>query len=99
MVEHSAGYVGRISLRALRASEAGIDIPRGPEQPGLAEIPAGCEMRPARPASRSGPPGATHLCITAVLSQGARWPARAVMGQVTLTLKRGTGTITTWQRL
>jgi NADP-dependent 3-hydroxy acid dehydrogenase YdfG len=41
MVAHSAEYVGRIILRALRTGEASIDIPHGPEQPGLAEIPAG----------------------------------------------------------
>jgi NADP-dependent 3-hydroxy acid dehydrogenase YdfG len=41
MVAHSAEYVGRIILRALRTGEASIDIPHGPEQPRLAEIPAG----------------------------------------------------------
>jgi NADP-dependent 3-hydroxy acid dehydrogenase YdfG len=40
MVAHSAEYVGRIILRALRTGEATIDIPHGPEQPSLAEIPA-----------------------------------------------------------
>jgi NADP-dependent 3-hydroxy acid dehydrogenase YdfG len=41
MVAHSAAYVGRIIVRALRTGEASIDIPHGPEQPGLAQIPAG----------------------------------------------------------
>jgi NADP-dependent 3-hydroxy acid dehydrogenase YdfG len=41
MVPHSAEYVGRIILRALRSGEASIDIPHGPEQPGLAGLPAG----------------------------------------------------------
>ncbi len=40
MVPHSPEYVGRIILRALRTGEPAIDIPHGPEQPGLAEIPA-----------------------------------------------------------
>jgi hypothetical protein len=41
MVAHSAGYVGRIILRARRTGEASTDIPHGPESPGRAEIPAG----------------------------------------------------------
>jgi NADP-dependent 3-hydroxy acid dehydrogenase YdfG len=41
MVPHSARYVGQIIVRALRTGEASIDIPHGPEQPGLAGIPAG----------------------------------------------------------
>ena len=41
MVPHSAQYVGGIILRALRSGEASIDIPHGPEQPGLAGLPAG----------------------------------------------------------
>jgi NADP-dependent 3-hydroxy acid dehydrogenase YdfG len=41
MVAHSAEYVGSVILRALRTGEASIDIPHGPEQPRLAEIPAG----------------------------------------------------------
>jgi NADP-dependent 3-hydroxy acid dehydrogenase YdfG len=41
MVAHSAEYVGAVILRALRTGEASIDIPHGPEQPRLAEIPAG----------------------------------------------------------
>jgi NADP-dependent 3-hydroxy acid dehydrogenase YdfG len=41
MVAHSAEYVGRIILRALRTGAASIDIPHGPEQPALAEIPDG----------------------------------------------------------
>jgi short-subunit dehydrogenase len=40
MVAHSPEYVGRVILRALRTGEPSIDIPHGPEQPGLAEIPA-----------------------------------------------------------
>jgi NAD(P)-dependent dehydrogenase (short-subunit alcohol dehydrogenase family) len=40
MVPHSPEYVGRIILRALRTGEPAIDIPHGPEQPGLADIPA-----------------------------------------------------------
>lgn len=40
MVAHSASYVGRVVLRALVAGEERIDIPHGPEQPELAEIPA-----------------------------------------------------------
>ena len=40
MVPHSAEYVGRIILRALRSGEASIDIPHGPEQPGLDALPA-----------------------------------------------------------
>jgi hypothetical protein len=40
MVPHSAEYVGRIIVRALRSGEASIDIPHGPEQPGLAGLPA-----------------------------------------------------------
>jgi NAD(P)-dependent dehydrogenase (short-subunit alcohol dehydrogenase family) len=40
MVPHRPEYVGRIILRALRSGEACIDIPHGPEQPGLEEIPA-----------------------------------------------------------
>jgi short-subunit dehydrogenase len=41
MVPHTAESVGRIILRALRSGEAGIDIPHGPGQPGLAGLPAG----------------------------------------------------------
>ena len=41
MVPHSAGYVGRIILRALRSGEARIDIPHGPEQAGPAGLTAG----------------------------------------------------------
>ena len=41
MMPHSAEYVGRIILRVLRSGEACIDIPHGPEQPGLAGLPAG----------------------------------------------------------
>lgn len=40
MVAHSADYVGRVILRALRTGEERIDIPHGPEQPELTELPA-----------------------------------------------------------
>ncbi len=40
MMAHSAEYVGRVILRALRTGEERIDIPHGPEQPELAEPPA-----------------------------------------------------------
>ena len=36
---HSAEYVGKVVLRALRTGEERIDIPHGPEQPELTEIP------------------------------------------------------------
>ena len=36
MVAHSPEYAGRFILRALRTGEERIDIPHGPEQPGLA---------------------------------------------------------------
>jgi NADP-dependent 3-hydroxy acid dehydrogenase YdfG len=39
MPVHSAEYVGAVILRALRTGEERIDIPLGPEQPGLADIP------------------------------------------------------------
>jgi short-subunit dehydrogenase len=39
MVVHSAEYVGRVILRALRTGEERIDIPHGPEQPELVEVP------------------------------------------------------------
>jgi short-subunit dehydrogenase len=38
---HSADYVGRVVLRALRTGEEAIDIPHGAEQPELAELPTG----------------------------------------------------------
>jgi NADP-dependent 3-hydroxy acid dehydrogenase YdfG len=41
MVAHSARYVGQIIVRALRTGEASIDIPHGPERPGLADMPVG----------------------------------------------------------
>jgi len=37
---HSADYVGRVVLRALRTGEERIDIPHGPEQAVLTEVPA-----------------------------------------------------------
>jgi NAD(P)-dependent dehydrogenase (short-subunit alcohol dehydrogenase family) len=37
----SAGYVGRVVVRALRTGEEFIDIPHGAEQPDFAELPAG----------------------------------------------------------
>jgi NADP-dependent 3-hydroxy acid dehydrogenase YdfG len=40
MIAHRPEYVARIILRALRGGEACIDIPHGPEQPGMAEIAA-----------------------------------------------------------
>jgi NADP-dependent 3-hydroxy acid dehydrogenase YdfG len=40
MIAHSPQYVASIILRALRTGEERIDIPHGPEQPGLAELPA-----------------------------------------------------------
>src|SRR5450759_1010197 len=39
MVAHSTEYVGKVVLRALRTGEERIDIPHGPEQPELTEIP------------------------------------------------------------
>lgn len=39
MVAHSPAYVGAVILRALRTGEEVIDIPHGPEQPGLADPP------------------------------------------------------------
>ncbi len=39
VVAHSAEYVGKVVLRALRTGEERIDIPHGPEQPELTEIP------------------------------------------------------------
>ena len=35
VVPHSAEYVGRVVLRALRTGEGVIDVPHGPEQPGF----------------------------------------------------------------
>ena len=40
MVAHSADYVGRVILRALRTGEERIDIPHGPEEPELTALPA-----------------------------------------------------------
>jgi NAD(P)-dependent dehydrogenase (short-subunit alcohol dehydrogenase family) len=40
-VVHSTDYVAGVVLRALRTGEDRIDIPHGPEQPGLIEVPAG----------------------------------------------------------
>jgi NADP-dependent 3-hydroxy acid dehydrogenase YdfG len=37
LIAHSPEYVGRVILRALRTGEERIDIPHGPEQPGVAE--------------------------------------------------------------
>jgi NAD(P)-dependent dehydrogenase (short-subunit alcohol dehydrogenase family) len=37
MVPHTAEYVGRVILRALRTGEPRIDIPHGPERPELTE--------------------------------------------------------------
>ena len=41
MIAHSPEYVGQFILRALRTGEERIDIPHGPEQPGLAAVPPG----------------------------------------------------------
>ena len=41
MIAHSPEYAGQFILRALRTGEERIDIPHGPEQPGLAVVPAG----------------------------------------------------------
>jgi NAD(P)-dependent dehydrogenase (short-subunit alcohol dehydrogenase family) len=38
MIAHSPAYVGAFILRALRTGEEVIDIPHGPEQPGLARV-------------------------------------------------------------
>lgn len=40
-VVHSTDYVAGVVLRALRSGEDRIDIPHGPEQPALVEVPAG----------------------------------------------------------
>jgi short-subunit dehydrogenase len=39
MVVHSPDYVASVVLRLLRTGEASFDIPHGPEQPGLAQLP------------------------------------------------------------
>ena len=38
MIAHSPAYVGAFIVRALRTGEEVIDIPHGPEQPGLARV-------------------------------------------------------------
>jgi NAD(P)-dependent dehydrogenase (short-subunit alcohol dehydrogenase family) len=43
MVAHSAQYVGRVILRALRTGEPRIDIPHGPEQPELTDAAAAAD--------------------------------------------------------
>ena len=40
MVAHSPDYVAGVVLRLLRTGEESFDIPHGPEQPGLAQVPA-----------------------------------------------------------
>jgi NADP-dependent 3-hydroxy acid dehydrogenase YdfG len=40
MVAHSPDYVAGVVLRLLRTGEESFDIPHGPEQPGLADVPA-----------------------------------------------------------
>jgi NADP-dependent 3-hydroxy acid dehydrogenase YdfG len=40
MVVQSPGYVAGVVLRLLRTGEESFDIPHGPEQPGLADVPA-----------------------------------------------------------
>ena len=37
---HSAEYVGKVILRALRTGEERIEIPHGPERADLTEVPA-----------------------------------------------------------
>ncbi len=39
MVVHSPDYVAGVVLRLLRTGEESFDIPHGPEQPGLAQLP------------------------------------------------------------
>jgi len=39
MVAHSPDYVAGVVLRLLRTGEDTFDIPHGPEQPGLADLP------------------------------------------------------------
>jgi short-subunit dehydrogenase len=39
MIAHSPEYVGGFILRALRTGQESIDIPHGPEQPGLTAVP------------------------------------------------------------
>jgi NADP-dependent 3-hydroxy acid dehydrogenase YdfG len=39
MVAHSPDYVAGVVLRLLRTGEESFDIPHGPEQPGLAQLP------------------------------------------------------------
>ncbi|KAE8762569.1 SDR family NAD(P)-dependent oxidoreductase [Georgenia thermotolerans] len=41
VVVHSAEYVGKVILRALRTGEARIEIPHGPERAELTDVPAG----------------------------------------------------------
>jgi NAD(P)-dependent dehydrogenase (short-subunit alcohol dehydrogenase family) len=40
MVAHSAAYVGRVVVRALRTGEERIDVPHGPEQPDFPQVGA-----------------------------------------------------------
>jgi short-subunit dehydrogenase len=40
MVVHSPDYVAGVVLRLLRTGEESFDIPHGPEQPGLGQVPA-----------------------------------------------------------
>jgi NADP-dependent 3-hydroxy acid dehydrogenase YdfG len=40
MVAHSPDYVAGVVLRLLRTGEDTFDIPHGPEQPGLADVPS-----------------------------------------------------------
>lgn len=39
MVVHSPDYVAGVVLRLLRTGEESLDIPHGPEQPGLDQLP------------------------------------------------------------
>ena len=39
MVAHSPDYAASVILRLLRTGEESFDVPHGPEQPGLAQVP------------------------------------------------------------
>jgi short-subunit dehydrogenase len=43
MVVQSPDYTASIVLRLLRTGEESFDIPHGPEQPGLAQVPESAE--------------------------------------------------------
>jgi NADP-dependent 3-hydroxy acid dehydrogenase YdfG len=46
MVVQSPGYVAGFVLRLLRTGEESFDIPHGPEQPGLAQVPGSATIGP-----------------------------------------------------